>query len=245
VRLRSLIVRSLVATLAGALATHPAFGSPCERRGGEPTRIVLPGGPVAPGESVQLGLSPPPGDDGVSAPQLSALAWELVSGPGCVSPDGLYAAPYVVSAEAVQVRIQLVFKIEKGHLDTLAAATLRLRSGAVEGADACLGPGQEWGACRFPYVYVDELPVAIHTVEAVYPTSARARGIQGALIVNMLVCRTGRVLDAWAQWGEGMIPEPTLEAAALEAARQWIFRPASRAGTPVATAVAAPFRFKL
>jgi TonB family protein len=128
---------------------------------------------------------------------------------------------------------------------TTAETVIELSTGAVPGAEDCLGPGQSWDENgRTPtYVQVDELPEAITRVQPEYSKSMQARGLSGGLIVNALVCRSGRVLDASAQWGRDRTPIPELEAAAVAAAKQWVFKPGAVGGQPVATFVAIPFVF--
>jgi len=58
----------------------------------------------------------------------------------------------------------------------------------------------------------------------------------------VLVGRDGRVRDAVADPRHSIT---MLDPAALEAARQWVFKPALANGKPVAVWVAVPFSFRL
>jgi protein TonB len=92
------------------------------------------------------------------------------------------------------------------------------------------------------YVYVGELPEAIKKVAPVYPEAARARRIDGTVIVNVLVGKDGLVKDA------RVVPQrsiPALDQAALDCAKQWVFKPALSRGEPVAVWVAIPVKFVL
>ncbi len=88
------------------------------------------------------------------------------------------------------------------------------------------------------YVYVDELPLAITKVAPVYPASAREAGIAGQVMVEALVMRDGSVGDVFVVKS---IPE--LDAAAVEAVRQWRFQPAKAHSVTVAVWVAVPLKF--
>ena len=89
---------------------------------------------------------------------------------------------------------------------------------------------------------VDQLPVPIHVVKPVYDDLPLHAGVEGLVLVDLLVGRDGLVRDV------RLDPErhvPMLDAAALAAARQWRFEPALSGGHPVAVWVSVPFRFSL
>ena len=88
------------------------------------------------------------------------------------------------------------------------------------------------------YVYVEELPEAIHRIAPEYPDEAKRAGISGTVIVQCLVKKDGAV-------GETRIVKsiPALDAAAIAAVKQWRFKPALAKGEPVAVWVAVPVRF--
>ena len=66
--------------------------------------------------------------------------------------------------------------------------------------------------------------------------------MEGLVIVNVLVGKTGRVLDAQLDPKRQV---PILNEWALAAARQWVFTPALANGKPVAVWTAIPFHFRL
>lgn len=186
---------------------------------------------LQPGESIQLRAVPP-----------GEATW-FTTGPGAVDRDGRYRAPYVVSLPGARVLVSAA----RGPRDAavVAEAFIELSAGTFPGASDCLGSGQSWSDDgRGPgYVALDELPEPITRVPAEYSKSMRARGLAGGLIVNALVCRSGRVIDAAASWGRDRTPIPELEESAIEAAKQWVFKPGLVAGQPMATVVAIPFQF--
>lgn len=216
-------------------------------------QIVAPSA-IAPGQRVGLQLVPPvPGIGGAPAPRTAApasrmpefrYAWQVVSGPGSVSLEGIYAAPYIVEPNDSVAVIEVLGKNPKGGLDTLAVSELKLLPGVYPGADSCLGSGQTYEEDGLEFGELDDLPEAITTVPAEYPPAARARKIEGTLIVRTIVCRSGQVLDGYAVWPPGAVPDPILEGAALDAAGQFVFKPGTKAGRPMAAIVDIPFVFK-
>ena len=213
----------------------------------EAYHIVGPRNPVGPGEHVELKLVPTP-------PATVRATWHLVSNPSEHAFYGAtYRAPYVVAPGAPQVEIGA--GLSGPGWRTAATILISLTPGAVPGADDCLGPGQSFsptaGDIVPSHAPVDEFPALIQRVDPDYPPSAFARGIEDTITVIVLVCRSGRVLDAYVPPGFlSLHPEvpverdPKLVQAAIAAARQFVFRPARVAGEPVATwvGVSVPFR---
>jgi protein TonB len=92
------------------------------------------------------------------------------------------------------------------------------------------------------YVYVEELPVPITEITPPYPDVPRDAGVDGLVMVNVLVGRDGRVIDARLDPKHQV---PMLNEAALAAARLWVFKPALANDRPVAVWTAIPFNFRL
>jgi len=82
--------------------------------------------------------------------------------------------------------------------------------------------------------------LAIKKVEPDYPSSAKAKGVQGKVSVNITVSETGKVIEA-----EIISGHPLLRESALQAARQWVFKPTELAGVPVKISGILTFTFKL
>jgi protein TonB len=89
------------------------------------------------------------------------------------------------------------------------------------------------------YVYVDELPEAILKVDPPYPEEARRAGIEGDVLMQVLVLEDGSV-------GDWRIVQsiPALDEAAVVCIRQWRFKPALSKGVPTAVWVVTPIRFR-
>lgn len=84
-------------------------------------------------------------------------------------------------------------------------------------------------------------PVVIRRVEPMYTEEARERRISGIVIIEAIIDRTGRVTDA-----KVLKPLPYgLDQMALDAIRQWEFRPATLNGEPVEVFFNLTMNFKL
>jgi TonB family protein len=80
--------------------------------------------------------------------------------------------------------------------------------------------------------------VVIKKVKPIYPTSAKTMRVSGKVEVRVVISETGRVTDATAISGHN-----TLRKAAVDAALQWVFKPATLNGVPVKTESILPFTF--
>ena len=76
----------------------------------------------------------------------------------------------------------------------------------------------------------------------VYPETARRRGQQGRVLLQVNVSAEGMPVTVSVAQSSGY---PSLDAAALTAVQQWRFVPATRAGAPVAATAEVPVRFRL
>lgn len=75
-----------------------------------------------------------------------------------------------------------------------------------------------------------------------YPASAKRRGIQGKVLVNVLVKADGTAAAVEISRSSG---SSNLDSAALDAVKQWKFIPARRAGAAVQASVIVPVEFKI
>ncbi len=89
-------------------------------------------------------------------------------------------------------------------------------------------------------IVLDTWPEPTRKTAPEYPAEARIRGIQGTVAVQALVDRNGVVREARV-----VNSIPALDAAALEAVRQWRFPPATSAGRPAAFWIVVPVKFLL
>lgn len=75
-----------------------------------------------------------------------------------------------------------------------------------------------------------------------YPEASRRRGEQGVVRVELLVDPNGRVADVRVLDSSGF---SALDAEAVKTVRDWRFRPAQRAGVPVAGSITTAVHFRL
>ncbi|MCI0663657.1 MAG: energy transducer TonB [Acidobacteria bacterium] len=80
---------------------------------------------------------------------------------------------------------------------------------------------------------------AITKVQPRYPANAKRVMASGRVEVQVTISKDGRVIAAKAISGH-----PVLHDAAVEAARQWVFKPATLNGVPVETLMVMTFEFK-
>jgi protein TonB len=92
------------------------------------------------------------------------------------------------------------------------------------------------------WIPVDEMPSTLHCAKAFYPDLARAAGVEGTVLVRMLVGLDGRVERAIVAPGGSVL---LLDEAALEAALTCVFTPALAKGRPVRVWVSQAYRFTL
>lgn len=86
---------------------------------------------------------------------------------------------------------------------------------------------------------MDQVPVVVKQVAPSYPMELRERGVQGVVMVDMLVDSTGRVVDATV----ARASHPVFAERAIEAAKAWTFKPAMADGRAITTRVRVPFEF--
>ena len=164
----------------------------------------------------------------------TSFAWSLPGGPdgGYVSRSGMYYAPLRPPA-LTTIRVLAT----SGPLS--AEGTVQLTSRPADRGD-CLAVGQPADGASGGYIYVEELPDAIVRVNPSYPDSAREAGVDGTVVLQAHVCACGQVDSTRI-----VLSIPMLDAAAVAAARQWMFKPALSSGEPVAVWVSIPFKFAL
>jgi TonB family protein len=116
-------------------------------------------------------------------------------------------------------------------------------AGVGDGAGPGLGEGEGGGTGGGPYRPGSGIdpPTVVREVKPLYTEAARHRGIQGDVLLEIVVRRDGSVGDVRVLQGLG----DGLDARAIDAVRQWQFRPARRFGTPVDVLVEVAMEFRL
>lgn len=88
---------------------------------------------------------------------------------------------------------------------------------------------------------VDELPTPISQVAPSAPSRARSKGIEGLVVVSVLIGVDGRVQNVKVVESR---PPGVFDDAVTSAVKQWTFNPAMYQGEPVPLRVDYPFRFQ-
>lgn len=116
-------------------------------------------------------------------------------------------------------------------------------TGLGEGSGAGLGPGSGGGTGGGTFRPGSGVvaPVLLREVRPVYTEEARKRSVEGDVLLEVVVMTDGRVGSVRVVRGLGA----GLEQKAIEAVRQWRFRPAERHGVPVDVLAQVSVAFKL
>ena len=83
-----------------------------------------------------------------------------------------------------------------------------------------------------------EAPLKLRHVAPVYPALAQRAGVAGVVILECVIDKAGRIAGARVLRGH-----PLLDEAALDAVRQWTYRPTLLNGTPVEVVMTVTVRF--
>lgn len=116
-------------------------------------------------------------------------------------------------------------------------------TGIGEGEGAGIGPGSGGGTGGGPYRPGSGIvaPGLLREVKPEYTEDARRRGVEGDVVLEIVVRSDGGVGDVKILQGLGA----GLDERAIDAVRQWRFSPARRLGTPVDVVVEVSIEFKL
>lgn len=85
----------------------------------------------------------------------------------------------------------------------------------------------------------DEAPTPLRTQAPAYPEALRREGVSGIVSISVNIDESGNV----AASSVSKSSNPAFDQAALDAVAQWKFKPAKKAGQPVAVTVVLPIRF--
>jgi len=88
----------------------------------------------------------------------------------------------------------------------------------------------------------DEPPVLVKYVSPKYPDLARQAGIEGTVLLSVLVGEDGKVVSARVLQSD---VTPAMEKNAIQAVKQFLFKPAKQRTVPVKATMMVPIRFKL
>jgi TonB family protein len=157
----------------------------------------------------------------VDANFVDALIYKgiLLRHQAVLEPDAAQKQALVAQADALRAKA-LVLRQGSAQLQaprplSVAASTQCPARGLVDG----VAPLRVGGQVR--------VPIKTKDVRPVYPPEAQQNRIQGIIIIEVVVNANGEVVDPCV-----LRTVPELEAAALEAVRQWQFQPAVYDGKP-------------
>jgi TonB family protein len=88
----------------------------------------------------------------------------------------------------------------------------------------------------------ENAPILIEALDPVYPDSARQAGLEGMVMLQIVIDEQGKVVDAEVVLAQ---PPGVFEKAALEAVRKWRFKPALQREKPVKVQMAQTVMFRL
>jgi protein TonB len=126
---------------------------------------------------------------------------------------------------------------EKAAADAVAAKEKADAVAAKEQADAAARAKAKAAAVRVGGKI--EPPIKMNDVKPVYPAIAQNAGVTGAVIIEATIGADGRVVDA-----KVLRSIPLLDQAALDAVRQWEYRPTLLNGVAVPVIITVTINFK-
>jgi protein TonB len=169
-------------------------------------------------------LGVPPSIKEPTAPQVSVA--EAITPPSIGVPEPVPDAEATESTIATQAEMS----------EALAPFTAQDLGGSGDSIVVDTGHSPALGE----FVAFDELPVLLGIQKPIYPELVRQAGIDGTVLVQVLVGKDGKVKQAIAVEG----PAP-LRAEAVRAARTALFKPALQGTSPVEVWVQVPIVFSL
>jgi len=128
-----------------------------------------------------------------------------------------------------------------GDLKSLSAGLVSEGSGGSGGMNISQGESQTLQLAENTEGQ-NRPPRAIQVVDPVYPQSAQARGIEGFVVVEVLISESGEVTEAKVLSAQ---PEGLFNNSALEAIRKWKFSAGIENGKTVASRIKQKVNFEL
>jgi TonB family protein len=164
---------------------------------------------------------------------------QLVSGHPMLAPAAIEAVkqwkyhPYLVNDEPVNVRTQVTVNFTLADASPASTVGDAIPVVAPSGAsDSATAPAGVPAKIPFPQrVRVSqgvEQGLLVSKVQPQYPSDARSQGIQGVILLRVTIDKEGNVANIQVVAGpESLVPP------AIEAVKQWKYRPYLIQGTPV------------
>jgi protein TonB len=194
------------------------------------TRVDIEDIPVITIRSVQ-DLAPPPSVQ-AKPPQVQ------VEAPKIAPPS--VGIPKPVPDEMVTEEVTIATRQELATLINPAVVT---GSGSEDAALVIDIDASEFLPSATDFVAVEQEPVIVKRVPPKYPDMARTTGLEGMVVLRLLVYKDGTVKDVIVVRPSGT--SVGFEEAAMDAAKQWVFKPAIQNQKPVSVWVNYPIKFTI
>ncbi len=120
---------------------------------------------------------------------------------------------------------------------------MRLKSRLIVAVFALVTVGRLVGAQEIPPAEKEQPPQVIREVKAYYTEEAKQAGIQGTVLLNAEVLTDGTVGEVTVK--QSLDTKYGLDEQAIKALKQWLFRPGTKGGKPVAVRVDVEMTFTL
>ena len=122
------------------------------------------------------------------------------------------------------------------------ADDLTIEETDLDNFDAWDAPPPPPSGPQFKFIPYDDPPRPITPIKPVYPDIAQEAGIEGQVLIQCFIDKTGRVKETIVIKG---VPNTGLNESAVAALRKTRFRPARQRENPVGVWVTIPINFKL
>ena len=122
------------------------------------------------------------------------------------------------------------------------ADDLTIEETDLDNFDAWDAPPPPPSGPQFKFIPYDDPPRPITPIKPVYPDIAQEAGIEGQVLIQCFIDKTGRVKETIVIRG---VPNTGLNESAVAALRKTRFRPARQRENPVGVWITIPINFKL
>jgi len=122
------------------------------------------------------------------------------------------------------------------------ADDLTIEETDLDNFDAWDAPPPPPSGPQFKFIPYDDPPRPITPIKPVYPDIAQEAGIEGQVLIQCFIDKTGRVKETIVIKG---LPNTGLNESAVAALRKTRFRPAKQRETPVGVWITIPINFRL
>ena len=122
------------------------------------------------------------------------------------------------------------------------ADDLTIEETDLDNFDAWDAPPPTPSGPQFKFIPYDDPPRPITPIKPVYPDIAQEAGIEGQVLIQCFIDKTGRVKETIVIRG---VPNTGLNESAVAALRKTRFRPARQRENPVGVWITIPINFKL